>query len=739
MKEIREKIKSVLNEIPSSGSFCSNHEGKFVFPGLELDGLGELSYPINEIQVKSIIEIAHKAHFGKGFETVFDENVRSAWEIDANKIKFNGTQWDSFLKSALQAIKPDLGIEKYEVSAHLYKMLIYEKGDFFLAHKDTEKEKGMFGTLIIGLPSKYKGGELFVRFDGKEETVNFSDASANNKIPYVAFYADCDHEIKPITEGYRVCLVYNLVQKNTENEIQLESLKTYVNKLKNILISEENDTFLSPKIVLLGHQYTPENFSKDSLKLDDRVKAEVILNAAEESGYYAKMCLVTSCVQGAPEVGSYDWGYDEDDGDEDSMMGEVYDEWIDIKNWSENEETPALRKLDVEEEDLIATFNLTDGEPILKDYEGYMGNYGPDLTHWYHYAAIVIWPKKHHLELLLKQSVENQLEWLEYYNKKRKSLNAEEIAVCEKIVNSELTVNHFRNSNPIPYNAVIDWYIGYDDVACFNKLGYRSLLSLFSKIDEFHWVQLIEKYPSADLSFVFSTAGKTNDITNVSHILSILNTLSESSQDNSSFIQEQLQQLPSYFTEIISLAGNNIALVNNSSLANLLQTEERFPQSEVWKNDIINLLCQHKDRKFINFVLIQTLMKSKIKTSFLTSLMDFCEVNLSDRVQNKPQAPSNWTRILIDDSYNKKCWNILKDFLASPDQEIFDYRKNQQERTEMENAIRNTEVDLKTETIKIGSPHTLRITKTQASFEKKLKEWKEDENLLHRFLEYRKV
>jgi Rps23 Pro-64 3,4-dihydroxylase Tpa1-like proline 4-hydroxylase len=112
----------------------------------------------------------------------------------------------------LNRLKKDLGIESYEVKASLYKMLIYEEGDFFLSHKDSEKEKGMFGTLILGLPSRQTGGELLVRFDGKQESINFADATNNFKIPYVTFYADCEHEIKPITSGYRVCLVYNLVQ-----------------------------------------------------------------------------------------------------------------------------------------------------------------------------------------------------------------------------------------------------------------------------------------------------------------------------------------------------------------------------------------------------------------------------------------------------------------------------------------------------------------------------------------------
>jgi len=71
-------------------------------------------------------------------------------------------------------------------------MLIYEKVDFFLQHKDSAKEKGMFGTLIIALPCRHTGGELVVSFDNKEEVINFAKDSNDYQISYAAFYADWD-------------------------------------------------------------------------------------------------------------------------------------------------------------------------------------------------------------------------------------------------------------------------------------------------------------------------------------------------------------------------------------------------------------------------------------------------------------------------------------------------------------------------------------------------------------------
>jgi len=107
--------------------------------------------------------VADKAPFGKGLDTVLDESVRKAWQIDADKVHFaDEVQWQSVLNGIVSDAVSSLGMTyNNNVRAHLYKMLLYEKGGFFKKHKDTEKEKGMFGTLIIQLPSTYRWGSCY--------------------------------------------------------------------------------------------------------------------------------------------------------------------------------------------------------------------------------------------------------------------------------------------------------------------------------------------------------------------------------------------------------------------------------------------------------------------------------------------------------------------------------------------------------------------------------------------------
>lgn len=727
MNHFKEEILSCLKDLKGSGKFVSMQSIGFVFPGLEITGLGEIAYLINETQAQALIQIAHKAPFGKGSETILDNNIRSGWEIDADKLSFKDDRWFRFLQKIISHLKPDLGLEEYTISTHLYKMLIYEKGDFFLPHQDSEKEKGMFGTLVIGLPSTYTGGELIVRFGGVEETADFSADAGDYKINYTAFYADCEHEVKPLTSGYRVCLTYNLVQEKSGKKIQLNSLESYVEKLAAIFKKQSLSGEQKPYIILLGHQYTPENFSKDTLKLNDRPKAEVLFRAAKEANCYAKMCLVTSYITGLPDEDGYGYGY-EDEGDANAKMVEVYDESLYIEHWLEND-IPLLNNVSFEENDLITSFALKEDEPIIKESTGYMGNWGPDLMHWYHYGAAMIWSHETNAQLLPQQNTESMLAWIDYFNKNPKQLSEAENASVNAILSAGTSDDeHDKNAD---YNAIADWIIERKDETFFLRLNDELRQFYFTKIDPEHWLKLMEFLSTNITDQIFESVTKNISQSVVAQILSVIRTFLSNEKDIP-LVSIQIKNLPQYFSALSNSQVKKDFPPTNVILNNLFEIERKRPQDEVWENTLTEILTSCKKRNYINHILVPELLKLNSVTRFTRKTLSFCKQYLQEKADNQPQPPTDWRREMPETTLHKKQWQILKDFLASPVEQIFDYRINQNERNEMESAIGNVEIDLRTETIKKGSPHTLRITKTQASYQKKMKEWDEDVKLLEK-------
>lgn len=79
----------------------------------------------------------------------------------------------------------------------------------FRTHVDTPRSANQIGSLVVCLPSQFKGGDLIVGHNGLEVNFDWSVESAST-IQWAAFYSDCEHEIKTITEGDRITLTYNL-------------------------------------------------------------------------------------------------------------------------------------------------------------------------------------------------------------------------------------------------------------------------------------------------------------------------------------------------------------------------------------------------------------------------------------------------------------------------------------------------------------------------------------------------
>lgn len=262
-------------------------------PRVTVDGIGRISFPLMDMAVEPLKSLATIAPFGRGDKTLYDESVRKAWQIDGSKVDVGGEGWDELLQKGLvRKACRELGIsyergESLNIKANLYKLLLYEAGGHFTPHRDTEKEDGMFGTLIINLPSLFTGGSFTVNHGGETKTFELSKA-CDEQVQYVAFYADCQHQLHPVTSGLRICLVYNLVASqsgtgpglsHTRNNIATESqFQDFVKDWKT-----------DPKgIARLGyhltHKYTPNSFSISSVKGRDNMVLQALLAARNTSG-----------------------------------------------------------------------------------------------------------------------------------------------------------------------------------------------------------------------------------------------------------------------------------------------------------------------------------------------------------------------------------------------------------------------------------------------------------------------
>ncbi len=411
-------------------------------------------------------------------------------------------------------------------------------------------------------------------------------------------------------------------------------------------------------------------------------------------------------------------------------MGEVYDEYLTIDHWME-EGIPPLQGLEFEEKDLIKDFDLNEGEPDEKEAEGYTGNAGMEMQYWYHYGAVFLWPKKYHADLLVSVPKDNQLEWVEYYNGIWKNADASDKKIAKQLIEKISTIES-GNSKKLSYDAIANFLINLRDESYMTEKGTDLLAFHFKHISVNQFVNLFRTYTIGHFEKIFENVISQQKVSFTKHLTDILLALREADAHKfSPFSEKYIEQIPDILRNLKlsdEKKHDNVSVI----VGNVVKLSVDKNEDEAWVRDTKIAFTRVLNRKYVNETLVGTIFRDKLMNWTLAKeLLLRCGEDLSNRVDNKPQAPENWTRAMPKNISNyQKEWNILAEFLASPTQQVFMYAKVQADRSAMESAIRNVTIDLDMETIRKGSPHTLRITKTQANYDREMVLWNKDVALL---------
>lgn len=400
--------------------------------------------------------------------------------------------------------------------------------------------------------------------------------------------------------------------------------------------------------------------------------------------------------------------------------------------------------------DILTELELGEGDPIEKEEEGYTGNAGMTMEYWYHYGALLLWPKSRHLSLLVSRPVPVRLQWLEYYLRHWGEAGLAPQESARRLLASlagpaELEEKSMR---PDDFSVVATAFTRLGDEGFLKQQGETLLAAVFDKIKVEGWLALLQQYKPESFHPIFQKAADTDDAFVLRHLTDILMALDEpGSAALAPFALHHIRRLPDYLgkarlhklkestyyygSERPSHKETISALVEN-----VLALSIHAEADADWVKAMLERIAGRLPRKYANEVLAPILLSRKYNDRVLAkALYETCLRDFQSRTAVKPSPPPDWSRDVPESTYYQKVWDILAPFLRSPTQQVFDYQANQSYRTDMERAVKNITIDLKMETIRKGSPHTLRLTKTQAAYERELKKWKEDVALLGRLEE----
>jgi 2OG-Fe(II) oxygenase superfamily len=393
----RERLARLLGDAEAVGSFSAQLLAPAHLLQLDVSGVGPVRLPVRAPLAKKLIAVARPAMFGRGEETLSDTSVRDTWELTPDQITLDGPGWTALLDTALEHFRDELGLPRTSrLRAEPHSMLVYGKGQFFLPHQDSEKHDAMVGTLVVSLPSAHTGGELVVDHAGDSKTYRAS----REELTFVAFYADCRHEVTPVRSGYRVTLTFNLLADAETPAQAAGPAAELAHCLTEHFTTPDTPRYggrdLDPPnrlVFLLDHEYTQRGLNWSRLKGADAERAALIRAAARQAGCETVLALAEVKETWDAQPDSDQW-HDYDDDPDDFQLNELIDDEITLSWWTSPDDAGGEPiSLRVPDHEVCATTPSADLEPHQSEYEGYMGNYGNTLDRWYRRAAVVVWPR----------------------------------------------------------------------------------------------------------------------------------------------------------------------------------------------------------------------------------------------------------------------------------------------------------------------------------------------------------
>ena len=736
-------LEKLLLSINRPGDFYAQGRMFAPMPKLEVENVGMLSFPVPEAQVRALINSAERAPYGKGTDTLVDTSVRDCWQIDGKSVDMDGAMWDDTFSRILDEAAIGLGCPGERLEAKLYKLLVYEPGGFFAAHRDTEKTSGMIATLTISLPTEGVGGELSVRHQDREVVIDMN-ADEPSELVFAAFYADCTHETQPVRKGHRLSLVFNLClhHDDTETPRQAPDHTVEVESIVQHLIHWRDSEQPSDKLVwLLEHDYSEAGLSFDTLKNTDDAWARALGMAADRAECEMYAAIVHIEEQGEalyPDgdyVDSWHWRENEVDGME---IGEVFygSYWLD--DWSSRDGArPPLQRIPLHAEELLPVGALDDAKPDEQWLHEASGNEGVTLERAYRRTAFVIWPRSKTLDILAGARIDSAIAWVAEQLERNGGVADEQVRALvlrlmdiwplgslDQKAQSRIDMLHLLTA--VEDEALTVRFLRQVVLSHYNGEENDALLAALKKIPkdiigEF-LVDLIRArfviWTDTTLAFLrgvgesMSTA--RNDVLEVS-VRTALSLLPESMEKRiggddkwNSKSQEPIsdQAVCDLFTltwrcDLMDDAGTAALAITDYPLA--VTPDRTIPAALGELYSEIGLA----------------------DTAAYTTLWSHATEFLLTRSELPPEQPLDW-RITADINCHCKYCTKLRTFCKDPSTQIARFPLRKDLRAHLHKIIDYNHLDLTHETERRGKPYTLVCTKTRATYRRRLAEYAED-------------
>ena len=745
----RPVVQDIVNILSSLDRLSTFGVGGKMFaniPDLQVKGIGNVGFPISDGMVRKLMKRAVRSRFGKGKDYVLDTAIRDSWEIDASDWVIGGLGWKRTFSSVLGKVAKGLGCPKKRLAASPYKLLIYEPGGMFKPHRDAEKEDGMIGTLTVTLPCSGRGGKLVVRHLG--ETCTFDlDTEDASEITYAAFFSDCEHEVCPLDSGFRVSLVYNLIQKRASSEGALLAApdnRQEVRELTRALSLWKEGVVGGEKIIwFLDHRYSSAGLGFDTLKNLDVTVASVLQEGSEMAGCRLYATHVRIWQSGDPYYdGEYDYELED-------VISELHDEERSLDVWArpgggfddfgEMEMGPSI---------LIPEKVLDQCAPDDCSTEEWMGNAPPSVEHTYNLSALVVWPAGRTLDVVSSSGAEAAVDFVDIKVAEHGIAPGSPARnLVERLVETLPPATRYHRPLGGPYiGRATELVVMLDDPGVTADFVRRIIPEYYAASEE-------ENAALVKALAGFRPVAATRLLTAIMHskmhskrsgLVALAVSLFADFRDRGAERwQDALQVVVNTIIDGIDPQRQERSGKQGGSYGRRSDSETVGPET---LRDIFILTAdldgEYATRRLAAILTGKTspvspdrdlpaLLEMLPQNEVYATLWNHAVDTLLERIGSYPEKPGNWQI-----PYNNPCGCLhckaLKIFCEDPVVRERSFKAAQGVRVHLESRIRKEELDIDLTTIKRGRPYTLHCKKNRNSHRRRVKYYAEDIEVMTR-------
>ena len=571
------------------------------------------------------------------------------------------------------------------------------------------------------------------------------------KLNFFGFYSDCYHEIKKVTEGYRVTLTYNVSvvppKVSSQSSPKINNQKPLSHAIQSYFEkptsdpSKHGDQSQKRKIVyLLNHQYTPKSLSPNMLKGVDNYTFHALKQISSELGLSIFLVLantheIWNCVDEKP-FGTY--YYDDDDDDYIDSKGEhelveLIEKSTDLNNWRSCD-GKRLNYGEIGVSDNEIFFGKPNNQFTLynEEYEGFMGNYGNTLDRWYHRAAIVLWSKEKHFDLMHRVGPEYVMSLIEEAFHCGDKKNLKKIVTAWKNLrtyHSSGDKKLLKRSLSITKNLQ-DPQLSKKILCCFDLTDFKSnLITPFLNLSESYGESLCCDI----MEHWYNNCLDHTDILNSHpHVLSLIK---KSNQKNK---WKSLHKIVSQRGALVFIESCEMESKHSTPVS----LKRDMNQRSQWAYLTLSI-CQEANNKEAHnmlmeflffdadmfppeslFITLQSLQKdgdhSALKKNAINTLTKQIKNTLAEYVDKGLRGRNDWS---IEEKVPCSCNDCkqLKSFLESSNAQMLRLPMATDRRKHLHQQINSLDIHVSHETHRTGSPYTLVLKKLPSIFEKEKK------------------